>query len=161
VRSKRFFSCLQSFLAAAVLGTLLFAVPAAVRAQEKSLYDRLGGYNAIAAVTDDFIKRLATDPQEGRFFVGHATDSTKRIRQHVVDFLCVATGGPCMYTGRDMKTAHAGLKITEADWEISVKHLVTTLDQFKVPEKEKGEVLGTVSGLKKDIVEVPAAPMKK
>jgi hemoglobin len=161
VPSKRLFSCIQSFVAAAVLGTLLLAVPARVRAQEKSLYDRLGGYNAIAAVVDEFIKRLATDPQEGRFFVGHSTDSQKRIRQHVVDQLCMATGGPCVYTGRDMKTAHAGLKITEADWDISVKHLSATLEQFKVPEKEKGEVLGAISSFKKDIVEVPTAGMKK
>ena len=161
MRSKLFFLCMQSFLAAVVLGTLLVAVPAAVRAQEKSLYDRLGGYNAIAAVVDDFVKRLATDPSLGRFFVGHSTDSLKRIRQHVVDQLCMATGGPCVYTGRDMKTAHAGLKITEADWDSSVKHLIATLDEFKVPAKEKGEVLAAISGLKKDIVEVTAAPMKK
>lgn len=120
-----------------------------------SLYKRLGGYDAIAAVTDDFIGRLATDPQLGKFFAGHSQDSLKKIRQHVVDFLCLATGGPCNYTGRDMKTAHTGLGITGADWDVAVKHLVATLDKFKVPEKEKGEVLAAVSGLKKDIVEKP------
>ena len=120
-----------------------------------SLYKRLGGYDAIAAVTDDFIGRLATDPSLSKFFVGHSTDSLGRIRQHVVDFLCVATGGPCVYKGRDMKTSHAGLGITSADWDASVKHLVATLDKFKVPEKEKGEVLAAISGLKTDIVEKP------
>jgi hemoglobin len=103
-------------------------------------------------VTDDFITRLATDPQLGRFFVGLSTDSKIRVRQHVVDFLCLATGGPCKYTGRDMKTAHTGLNITEQDRNTSVKELVATLDKFKVPEKEKGEVLAAISSLKGDIV---------
>src|SRR5262249_32400601 len=87
-----------------------------------SLYARLGGYDAIAAVVDDFIGRLATDPQLQKFFVGHSQDSVHRIRQLVVDQLCAATGGPCVYIGRDMKTAHKGLGITEADWNASVKH---------------------------------------
>ncbi|MBI3653589.1 MAG: group 1 truncated hemoglobin [Acidobacteria bacterium] len=117
-----------------------------------SLYKRLGGYDALAAVTDDFIGRLATDKQVGRFFVGASQSSQKRIRQLVIDFLCNATGGPCVYTGRDMKTVHTGLKITEKDWDISVKHLTATLDKFNVPAKEKGEVLTAISGLKKDIV---------
>ena len=121
-------------------------------AQQPSLYKRLGGYDALAAVTDDFIGRLATDPQLGRFFAGLSTDSKNRVRQHVIDFLCVATGGPCLYLGRDMKTAHTGLNITESDWNVSVKALVATLDKFKVPEKEKGEVLAAISGLKGDIV---------
>jgi hemoglobin len=96
-----------------------------------SLYKRLGGYDALAAVTDDFLTRLATDPKLGRFFVGFSTDSQIRIRQHVVDFLCVATGGPCKYAGRDMETAHTGLHITEEDWTLSVKHLGETLDKLK------------------------------
>ncbi|HUP59401.1 MAG TPA: group 1 truncated hemoglobin [Thermoanaerobaculia bacterium] len=119
----------------------------------KSLYQRLGGYDAIAAVSDDFLGRLATDKQLGRFFPGHSEDSVKRIRQHIVDFLCAATGGPCIYTGRDMKTSHKGLGVTEADWNQSVALLVQTLDKFKVPVAEKNEVLGAVSGLKGDIVE--------
>lgn len=117
-----------------------------------SLYKRLGGYDAIAAVTDDFIGRLATDKQIGRFFAGASVSTQKHIRQLVVDFLCNATGGPCLYLGRDMKTIHTGLKITEKDWDDSVKHLIATLDKFKVPGKEKNEVLTAVSGLKKDIV---------
>ncbi len=124
-----------------------------VKAQEKTLYQRLGGYDALAAVTDDFIGRLASDKQLGRFFVGASDDSKKRIRQLVVDQLCAVTGGPCVYIGRDMKTVHAGLKITEKDWELSVKHLTATLDKFKVPAKEKSEVLTAIGSLKKDIVE--------
>lgn len=123
------------------------------RAQEKSLYERIGGYNALAAVVDDFVGRLVSDKQFDRFFAGHSIDSKKRIRQHILDQFCAATGGPCIYTGRDMKTSHAGLGITEAEWDAAAKHLVASLDKFKVPEKEKGEVLAFVVTLKKDIVE--------
>lgn len=120
---------------------------------EKSLYERLGGYNAIAAVVDDFMARQVADPQLARFFVGHSTDSKRRIRQLIVDQLCEATGGPCIYTGRDTKTTHAGLGLTESDWQVGVKLLTATLDKFKVPQKEKEDVFAAVSSLKKDIVE--------
>ena len=142
--------CLMSF--AAVAPAYAAAPQTATMPAEKSLYQRLGGYDALAAVTDDFITRLATDPQLGRFFTGLSNDSKIRVRQHVIDFLCVATGGPCKYTGRDMRTAHTGLNISEADWNKSVEYLVGTLDKFKVPEKEKSQVLGAISGLKADIV---------
>ena len=121
--------------------------------QQKSLYDRIGGYNALAAVVDDFITRLVTDKQFEKFFIGQSTDSKKRIRQHILDQFCAATGGPCIYTGREMKTSHAGLAITNAEWDAAAKHLVASLDKFKVPEKEKGEILAFVTSLKKDIVE--------
>lgn len=120
---------------------------------QKSLYERLGGYNAIAAVVDDFVGRLVADKQLERFFVGHSTDSKKRIRQHVLDQLCAATGGPCIYTGRTMKDSHAGLGITEEEWNIAGKHLVETLDKFKVPQPEQKELLDIVATLKADIVE--------
>jgi hemoglobin len=142
-------SKMTAFLCIAIL-VLSSGIP--VFGQDASLYKRLGGYDAIAAVTDDFLGRLASDPQLGRFFTGHSTDSIKRIRGEVVDFLCVATGGPCTYSGRDMKTSHTGLKITEDDWNIAVKGLVATLDKFNVPAKEKDEVLRAVAGLKGDIV---------
>ncbi len=120
--------------------------------QEKSLYERLGGYNAIAAVIDDFIGRLVADKQLGRFFIGLSTNSKKKQRQLIVDMICEATGGPCIYIGRDMKTVHTGLNITESDWQASVKLLTATLDKFKVPQKEKDDVFGALSGLKPDIV---------
>jgi hemoglobin len=135
------------------LALVVLASAVAVSAQQKSLYQRLGGYDALAAVVDDFIGRLAADKDIGRFFVGASTDSKKRIRQLVLDQLCEATGGPCVYIGRSMKVAHAGLGITESDWEKGAKHLTATLDKFKVPAKEKEEVLAAVSSLKKDIVE--------
>ncbi len=119
----------------------------------KTLYQRLGGFDAIAAVTDEFIGRLATDKQLGKFVVGHSEDSLKKLRQHVVEQLCAATGGPCVYTGRDMKTAHKGMGISESDWNLAVNHLVATLDKFKVPTAEKNELLAAVSTMKADIVE--------
>jgi len=121
--------------------------------ETKSLYQRLGGYDALAAVSDDFITRLATNKLLGRFVVGLSDDSKKKLRQHFVEFLCNVTGGSCVYMGRDMKTSHKGLGISEEDWKESVKILVETLDKFKVPEKEKDEVLEAVGSLKKDIVE--------
>jgi hemoglobin len=128
------------------------AAPQSQSSAQESLYKRLGGYDALAAVTDDFITRLATDPKLGRFFVGHSTDSKIRIRQHIVDFLCMATSGPCKYTGRSMETAHTGLNITEEDWTLSVQHLGETLNTFKVPAKEQGEVVSAIAPLKSQIV---------
>ncbi len=140
---------------AAVVLALAVAAPVAAQQPAPTLYKRLGGYEAMAAVTDDFLRRLTSDPGFTRFFSGHSTDSLKKIRQLVVDQLCAATGGPCIYIGRDMKTSHAGLGITEKDWDTSVKHLTATLDELNVPAKEKNEVLTAISGLKKDIVEKP------
>lgn len=144
----------------AVLPLVLLALAASARpapAQDgqmkRSLYERLGGYNAVAAVVDDFVGRLVTDRQFERFFVGHSSDSKRRIRQHIVDQFCAAAGGPCLYTGRPMKDSHAGLGITEAEWDAAGRHLVASLDKFKVGEQEKKELLAFVSSLKGDIVE--------
>jgi len=146
------------FQRATVIGLVLsllltMSATAFAASQEKSLYERVGGYNALAAVVDDFIGRLISDKQFEKFFIGQSTDSKKRIRQHILDQFCAATGGPGVYTGREMKTSHAGLGITNAEWDAAAKHLVASLDKFKVPEKEKGELLAFVTGLKKDIVE--------
>jgi hemoglobin len=123
--------------------------------QAKTLYARLGGYDAIAAVTDDFVGRLVADKRFTRFFAGHSTDSIKKIRMHVIDLLCESAGGPCNYIGRTMKASHQGLGITGEDWDESVKHLVATLNKFKVPKAEQDELLAVVGTLKKDIVDKP------
>jgi hemoglobin len=141
------------FSGALVLTLLLGTFGPAAAQSSDSLYKRLGGYDAIAAVTDDFIGRLVTDKKLSRFFTGASNDSKKRIRQLIVDQLCAATGGPCIYTGRDTKTSHAGLGVTEEDWTITVQHLVATLNKFKVPKREQDELLGALSALKGDIVE--------
>ena len=122
-------------------------------AQQKSLYQRLGGYDAIAAVSDEFIKRLATDEQEKRFFIGFSDDSKARIRQHVVDFICKAAGGPCYYTGRDMKTTHAGSGISKADWDRTLKIFAEVLEKFQVPDQERNDLAAAIGPLEKDIVE--------
>ena len=140
------------FPAGALTGFAAAAPTPQSAAAQDSLYKRLGGYDALAAVTDDFLARLATDPKEGRFFIGLSTDSKTRVRQHVVDFLCVATGGPCKYTGRDMVTAHTGLGISEEDWNIAVKSLGDTLNKFKVPAREQQDVVSAVAPLKGQIV---------
>ena len=117
-----------------------------------SLYKRLGGYDAIAAVVDSFVPRMVKDPMLAKYFV-HSESTLMHIRQLVVDQLCWATGGPCVYIGRDMKTAHKGLGITAAEWDQAVKHLVATLDQFKVPAREKDELLKIAGSLRADIVD--------
>jgi hemoglobin len=137
---------------AAWAGAVLLCTTAAT-AQEKSLYQRLGGYDAIAAVTDDFIARLDGDEKMRRFFLGLSTDSKKRLRQNAVDLICQQTGGPCFYVGRDLKVAHAGMGVTKADWDLSVKLFVEALNKFKVPEKEQKELAALIVPLEKDIVE--------
>jgi len=116
------------------------AAAEASNAARDTLYKRLGGYDAIAAVTDDFLGKLLAEPRFAKFFTGASTDSKQRIRQHIVDQLCMATGGPCLYTGRTMKAAHVGLGITEEDWNVAVGDLVATLDKFRVPVAEQGEL---------------------
>jgi hemoglobin len=137
-----------------VLAALTLALfNAKANAEGKTLYQRLGGYDAIAAVSDEFIGRLATDDQEKRFFIGFSNDSKMRIRQLLVDLVCKSTGGPCYYLGRDMKTAHAGSGVTKADWDRSLKIFGEVLNKFQVPEKEQQELAALLLPLEKDIVE--------
>jgi hypothetical protein len=105
-RSTRFQRATVSGLVLSLLLTMSATGMAA--SQEKSLYERVGGYNALAAVVDDFIVRLVSDKQFEKFFIGQSNDSKKQIRQHILDQFCAATGGPCVYTGREMKTSHSG-----------------------------------------------------
>lgn len=117
-----------------------------------SLYDRLGGKPAITAVVDQFVANVAGDRRiNGRF----ASTDIPRLKGHLVDQVCAGTGGPCTYAGRDMKTTHAGMRISEADFNALVEDLVAALNTYKVPEKEKQELLGILGPMKKDIVEVP------
>ena len=144
-------------LISALAGALISGLSTAAYPADAApvLYKRLGGYDAIAAVTDDFLGRLASDKQMSRFFIDVSADSLRKLRQHVVDQLCEATGGPCYYFGRTMKTVHASLGITEADWQVTIKHLIGTLEKFKVPDAERSEVLKMFASLKSDIVEKP------
>ncbi len=121
--------------------------------QEKSLYERLGGYEAISAVVNDFAPKLFKDPQVGAFFKGMGTDTRMSFIQKNINLVCNVTGGPCKVLSRPAKTVHAGLGITESDFNVVVNHLVDTLDKFKVPAKEKKELLDIIGTLKPDIVE--------
>ena len=119
----------------------------------KTLYARLGGYDGIAAVADDLLPRLVSDPQLERFWKHRGEDSVRREKQLLVDFLCASAGGPLYYVGRDMKTSHRGLGISERDWHVFIGHLNATLDQLRVATNEKADVLAFIEGTKKDIVE--------
>lgn len=121
---------------------------------KKNLYERLGRYDSIAAVVDDFMELQFADKQVGRFYVGHSTNSKKRLSQLITEMICQVTGGPAKYIGQDMRTAHSGLGITGSDWQAAVKNLIVALDKVKVPQKEKDELLAIVSGLRPVIVEL-------
>ena len=92
-------------------------------AQKKTLYERLGGYDAIAAVANDLLPRLQTDPQLGRFWAQRGEDGVKREKQLLIDFLCASAGGPVYYRGRDMALCHRGMRISESDWNVFLGHM--------------------------------------
>jgi hemoglobin len=117
--------------------------------EKKSLYDRLGGKPAITAVVDDFIGNVAGDTRINKRF---ATADIPRLKTMLVNQICQASGGPCIYTGASMKDAHKGMKITDAEFNGLVEDLVKSLDKFKVPSQEKGELLTALGGMKGDIV---------
>jgi hemoglobin len=119
----------------------------------ESLYHRLGGYDAIAAATDELLARLQSDPQLGGYWKGASTDNRRHARQLIVDFMVEAAGGPAYYTGRDMKLSHDGMHINVSDWDVFMHHSAATLEHFGVPAGETGEVLAFFESLKADIVE--------
>jgi hemoglobin len=147
------------------IGLLLVALVAACLAPtgrslaqtkpQKTLYQRMGGYDVLAGITTDFITQLGKDPAFKRFGGGRSHDSLVRTRQLIVDQLCHLTGGPCAYIGRDMKTAHAGLGITPAEWDSSMKKFKIALDDYKIAAPEQEEFLAIIAKLRPDIVEPP------
>jgi hemoglobin len=121
--------------------------------KEKSLYDRLGGYDAITAVANDLLPRLRTDPLLGRFWAHRGEDGVEREKQLLIDFLCASAGGPIYYRGRDMVLTHRGMRISGNDWNVFLGHAAATLAKFQVPETEQREVVAFVQSLKNQIVE--------
>ena len=117
---------------------------------QASLYERLGGKPAIEAVVGEFITIVAADVRINQFF---ADTDIARLNTMLVDQICAATGGPCTYAGRDMKSAHAGMGVTDEHFDALVEDLVMALDKFNVPEQEKGELLAALGGMRGDIVE--------
>jgi hemoglobin len=123
-------------------------------AKPKSLYDRLGGKKSITAVVDEFVGRVAADKRINSFFAATAAypKRLEKFKANLVDQICEASGGPCKYKGKDMKTAHAGMGIADADFNALVEDLVGALDKFKVGATEKQDLLGALGPMKKDIV---------
>ena len=116
---------------------------------QKSLYDRLGGKPAITAVVDEFVARLAADNRVNKRFA--KTDMPK-LKAHLVDQICEATGGPCKYAGKTMPDTHKGMNITNDEFNWTGEHLAASLDKFRVPATEKNELLKAIGGMQKDIV---------
>jgi hemoglobin len=143
----------KKVLCAAIAVTFSWALSGTLAlAEERSLYERLGGVGAIQAVVTKFISNVGADGRINGYF---KNADLKQLNKHLVNQVCQATGGPCTYEGRDMKTAHKGMKITTAAFNALVEDLVAALDTFNVPEKEKGELLAILGPMKSDIVEVP------
>jgi hemoglobin len=134
--------------------TAILTLSSSAFAADKTLYDRLGGKKAITAVVDEFVGRVAADTRINHYFAQTAGDPArlKSFKMKLVDQICQASGGPCKYTGKDMKSAHAGMGVTSADFTALVEDLSGALDKFKVGEKEKGELLGALGPMKSDIV---------
>lgn len=146
---------------------------ATMMAGKPTLYERLGGKEAIHMVVDDFVARVAADPTLRARFNFKESERTKAfvrrgvppplaelqavgtLKTYLTEQICEATGGPCSYVGMNMKDAHAGMGISSAEFDTVVKHLVASLDKFKVPAEEKNELLALLGPLKKDIVEKP------
>ena len=125
----------------------------------KSLYERLGGKNAVTAVVDDFVMRAAADPKVNftrKGVPGAEWDATPanvaHLKAQLVDFLTMAFGGPNNYKGKDMKSAHAKMQITAAEFNAIAADLSATLDKFNVKDPEKKEVMGIAASTMNDIV---------
>ena len=117
----------------------------------ETLFDRLGGKNAIEAVVDDFVARCAADRRINAKF---ARTDIARLKAMLVDQICQATGGPCAYGGRDMRETHDGMSVSAGEFDALVDDLVATLDQFSVSKPAQDELLGLLGTMRSDIVEV-------
>ena len=148
----------KRIIVAAIAAVLAFGslsiASADKKMKPKTLYSRLGGKKAIKAVVDEFVNNCAGDTRINRFFADTAKDPKRlaKFKTNLVNQICQASGGPCKYTGKDMKTAHKGMGITDADFNALVEDLVKTLNKFNVPAKEQGELLGVLGPMKPQIV---------
>lgn len=119
---------------------------------QPTLFTRIGGQDAVQSVVDDFVVRMITHPQVGRFFAGLDTTARSKFRSHLVDFICAAIGGSSGYRGRDMVSAHRAFNISESDWEVTVGNLKESLERARVPSREIQELVGVIAPLKSQIV---------
>jgi hemoglobin len=136
-------------MAALAVCVCLYGGTSYAQQREPSLYERLGGQPAVVAVVDDFVGNVAADQRINGFF---AKTDIARLKRLLVEQICAGTGGPCTYTGRTMRASHAGMGVADAHFGALVEDLVKTLDKFKVPEREKNELLGVLGPMKSDIV---------
>lgn len=148
ITSKRRFAMKK--LAVAALASLVLCGMSV--ASEKTLYEKLGGKQAIDAVVVELTNKMMKDPQLGKYCKNISKEKVEKNRQLVASFICKATGGPCEYKGKDMKSAHAGLNLTDKDWDRFVQLTQETLNQFKVPADVQKEFLSAVSPLKDQVV---------
>jgi hemoglobin len=118
-----------------------------------TLYERLGGYDAISALANDLLPRMQEDKQLARFYRHRGEDGLRRSKQLLIDFLCSSAGGPLYYTGRDMKITHKGMNISESDWLAFLEYLNAALEAFQVPSAERNELIALMQSTKADIVE--------
>ena len=139
------------FLLTAALAAVLAhsAIPTSAMAQTRTLYERLGGYEPIQAVVDQSIKNIAADKRINRFF---AKADIANLRRQLADQICVASGGPCIYTGRDMKSVHAGMGIKNSHFNALVQDIGKALNKFKVPAREQRELVAALASTRRDIV---------
>lgn len=137
-----------------LLGLTALASSALAQAADTTLYQRLGGKPAITAVVDEFVARVAADSRINAFFAATAADPQRlaAFKGKLVDQICQASGGPCKYAGKDMKSAHAGMGIRDADFNALVEDLVGALDKFKVAAADKNTLLGVLGPMRTDIV---------
>jgi hemoglobin len=119
--------------------------------QTKSLYDRLGGLDAINALTESWVARVGGDERANKKF---ARTDIARLKKEVIDQLCEATGGPCTYTGRSMKDTHAGMKTTAGEFDVVMQHLRATLDELRISKVEQDELVDLLTPMRDDIVEI-------
>ena len=141
-------------VSAALVAAILAIGPAAAQMMadhmtRKSLYERLGGIDAIRAVVDDFVANVAADKRINKF-VAH-TDIA-RLKRNLVDQICQGSGGPCTYTGRSMRETHAGMGVRNRDFNALVADLGKSLKKFKVPAREQRELVGILAPMRRDIV---------
>src|SRR5262245_7401636 len=139
-------------LLAALAMAVVVACASTETQSEPTLYKRLGGREGIALVVGDFVTNMANDPRVNARFKDMKPPDVEKLKSHLADQICDATGGPCSYLGRDMKAAHKGMNISEAEWNATVENLVKALDKNKVGEREQKQLLAALGPMKSDIV---------
>jgi hemoglobin len=139
----------RTLLSFAIAAVIAYSTSITGAAAQPTLYQRLGGYDAIQAVVDQAIKNIAADRRINRFFKGA---NIQRLRRQLANQICAASGGPCVYTGRDMKSAHAGMGIKSSHFDALVEDLGKALNKFRVPGREQRELVALLAPTKKDIV---------